>query len=454
MNITQNNIDELNAVLTVTIDKSDYRKKVDDSLKNYRKNADIPGFRKGHVPMGLIKKQYEMPLIFDEVNRLIQTSVNGHLTDNKLAILGDPLPVADENLDWNADSMDFKFELGLSPKLEINLEEASVPYYQINVTDEEVNKYIENFQRNFGKVESTDEVADDSILKGVFHQVNQEGEIDENEEHYHASFRIEDLKDSASFLGKKAEDRVETNAQDLFKEKGTLANILGVTAEEAEAFDKKLSFKINEISAHTPAEINQELFDKVYGEGTVDSEEAFREKVKEESAVMYEGEADKVFLSSAIMKIEENTTIDLPKEFLKKWINSQKETPIEADALEEEYNKSEKGLRMQLIYGKISEDFNIRVEPEDMEKQAVKNLRQQMKMYGMGDDNLSEDMLKGFTENILNDEQQSRQIADQIFSEKLLVVIKDKVKKEIKEVSFDEFIEEVKKQNEQLSQEA
>ena len=445
MNVTHVNADDLSAVLTVSIDKADYTDKVSSALKNYKKNANVPGFRKGHVPMGLIKKQYEKPLIYEEVNKLLQENVDKYLTENKIEILGQPLPKEDKSFDWDNDTLKFEFELGLAPQFDVNLEDITLPYHKIQVSDEDVDKYIENFRMRYGKMSEAETAAEGAYLKGVFYELDENGE--ETAEHYHATIAFNDLKSKELFEGKKKDEKVEVDAKEIFEDDEKLATTFGLEQDEVADFNKKLVFKIQSITNHEKAEMNQEFFDKIYGEGEVDSEEAFRAKVKEESEKMYVEEADRVMLTNGLLHLVENTKFDLPKDFLVKWVqfsNQEADTPEKA---EEMYKGAEKGMRFQLVEGKVANKFDISVTKEDIEEQAIEMVKKQMAMYGAGM-NFDDDMLKNIAQQALQDEKQYRQLADQVFAGKMLQVFKDNVKLEDKEVSFDEFLEDVKAQNE------
>lgn len=446
MNFKQSQIDDLNAVLTVTVEKADYADKVAASLKNYRKNANVPGFRKGQVPMGMIKKQYEMPLIYDEVNKLLQSGVDNYLRENKIDILGQPLPKADEDFSWEADELNFNFDLGLAPKFDLDLEKVEIPYHKIEVSEEDVDKYVDNFASKYGKMSPADEVKEGALLKGVFHELNDKGEVEEGAEHYHASIRFDELKAKDAFEGKKAEDKVTVASKDLFEEEDKLVDTLGL--DELGDFDKTLQFKINEIVNHEKAAIDQDLFDKVYGEGEVATEEEFRDKIKEEAEKMYVGEADRVMLSGVLMDLVEKSDFDLPDEFLKKWLKFNSEEPKTDEEVEKIYNDAKKGMRYQLIEGKIANDFELEVSQDDVLDQAVKMIKQQMQMYGISNPEMDDNQLKQIAMSSLQNEQEYKRLADQVFAEKMLDVVKGKVQLKEKTVSFDEFVEEVKKQNE------
>ncbi len=448
MNITQSKVDDLNSVLTVNIDKEDYKGSVDKMLKDYRKSANVPGFRKGQVPMSLIKKQYEKPLVYEEVNKLLQKSVDDYLQENKISILGNPLPKVNDKFNWDDNPLVFEFELGLSPEFDVNLDQLKLDDYKITVSDEDVNKYVDNFRQRFGSMKDADEVTEDSVLKGVFHVVGEDGKVKEDEEHYHATLRVADLKDKEPFLGKKVEDKVTIDSKDLYEDPHQLQHALGLDHDEAHNFDKPLQFKINQITELVPAEINQELFDKVYGENVVTSEEEFRNKIKEEAEKMYERESDRYLLNEALEKLLDETEIPLPEDFLVRWIefsNDEANTPEEAKKLLDE---SEKGLRFQLIEAKLAEKYNLNVTQDEMLDQAVTRIKQQMAMYG-APMKMEDDQLKEIAVGALQDQNEARRIADEVFSEKLINAVKENATLNTKDVSFDEFMEVVsnKKEN-------
>lgn len=449
MKFNQSKTDDLNAVLTVTVDKSDYADKVESALKNYRKTANVPGFRKGHVPMSLIKKQYEMPMVYEEVNKLLQTGVDNYLRDNKIAILGQPLPKADENFDWTAEELNFSFDLGLTPDFDVDLDKVKVPYHKIEVSEQDIDKYVENFASRYGKMSAADEVAEGAVMKGVFHELDEEGNVDEKGEHYHASVRFNDLKNQEAFEGKKPEDKVVVDAKSLYEDDAKLADLLGM--EDATDYNKKLQYKINEVVNLQNAAIDQDLFDKIYGEGAVANEEEFRNKIKEEAEKMYESEADRVMLSAVLMNLVDNSEFELPKEFLKNWMTFNQKEEKSEDEMEKVYENSVKGFKYQLIEGKLAEKFGIEVTEDDITTEAVNRIKQQMAMYGISNPEMTDEQLKQIAMSSIKNENEYRRLTDQVFANKLLSVFKEKINFEEKKVSFDEFVEEVKQQNEKVN---
>lgn len=443
MDIKQNKVDDLNATLKVVIEKADFADKVEKALKEYRKNANISGFRKGMVPMAFIKKQYEKPLIYEEVNKLLQTEVDKYLLDNKIEILGQPIPVEDKKFDWDNDPLEFNFEMGLAPEFDLNIKELEIPYHKIEVADEEVEKYIENFRKQFGKMQEVEEVKEDAYLKGIFYVLDEENK---ESEHFHATISLSDVKNQDLFIGKKVDERIEVQAQELFKNNSSLQEVFGLEDKEIEEFNPKLSFKIDQVTVHEASEINQELFDKVYGEGEVKTEEEFRDKIKTEAEKMYEGEANRVMLTAGLMELVEKTAFDLPKEFLIKWLKFSRKEPISDKEAEEMYEKSEKGIRFQLVEGKIAKEFEISITPEEVSDKALEAIREQMKIYGAGM-KFEDSQLKKFAQSALQNKEEYQRLADQIFAEKMMKIFKENAQLKEKQVSFDDFVEEVKARN-------
>ncbi|HET8854877.1 MAG TPA: trigger factor, partial [Salinimicrobium sp.] len=341
MNISRENIDELNAVVKVDINKEDYSGKVEKILKDYRKSANIPGFRKGHVPMGMVQKQYGKAVLVDEVNKLLQDALNKYLTEEKLDVLGNPLPKDQENFDWDSDSYSFEFELGLSPEFEVELHtEEPLPYYKIVASDEMVENQIKTIQKQYGKLISKDKVEEGDQVAGTF--INQEEGIEKT-----TTLPLEKLKregDKKKFIGKKAGDEVVLKTKGLFEDEHELIEFLGIDHDKAHDLDIEVTFTITEVNHQELAELDQELFDKAFGEGEVSSVTEMKEKIKEGATKQFQQQGDQQLINDVTEMLLENTEFDLPREFLQKWIRTAGDKPLTEEQAQEEYEKSEKGL--------------------------------------------------------------------------------------------------------------
>lgn len=438
MNITKEQIDELNAVVKVAITKDDYQDKVEKILKDYKKQANIPGFRKGQVPMGLIKKQYGKAVLVDEVNKLIQDNLNKYLTEEKLDVLGNPLPKQQDNFDWDGDDFAFEFELGLAPDFAVPLEtKKPLTRYKIVADEKMVNEQIERIQKQYGKLVSKSEVGKTDEVNGTFK--NEEEEID-NKTTVELD-KIDSKKVVDSLIGKKVGDTLTLKTKGLFKEDYLLSSALGVPGDKAKTLDIETTFTIEEINERQPAELNQELFDKLFGEGTVSSEAALKDKIKEDSENQFEQQSDQKLLNDVTEYFIENTKFDLPTEFLTKWIQMTGEEPLSQEQADAEFEKSEKGLRYQLIEGKIIKDNDIQIQFDELKEFAKGFIKSQMAQYGQL--NPQEEELDNIAARVLGNQDEVKRLSEQLMSQKLLNLYKEKVNLKTKEVTYDNFIKEV-----------
>ena len=438
MNITKEQIDDLNAVVTVAITKDDYQEKVDKILKDYKKQANIPGFRKGQVPLGLIKKQYGKSILVDEVNKLLQDNLNKYLTEEKLDVLGNPLPKQQDNFDWDNEELAFEFELGLAPDFEVSLDtKKPITHYKIVADKKMVNEQVERMQKQYGKLVSKTEVNKKDEVTGTFK--NEEEEIDNK-----ATLELNKIKNKKALEalnGKKVGDSITLNTKGLFKEDYLLSSVLGVSQEKAKDLDTEVSFTIEEINEREPAELNQELFDKLFGEGKITSEKEMKERIKEDSEKQFEQQADQKLLNDVTEYFIDNTKFDLPSEFLTKWIRMTGEEPLTEDQANEEYEKSEKGLRYQLIEGKIIQKNDIQLQFEELKEFAKGFIRSQMAQYGQLDP--QEEELDNIAARVLGNQDEAKRLSEQLMSQKLLNLYKEKANLKTKEVNYEDFIKEV-----------
>src|SRR5690554_1322461 len=289
MNITKKDIDNLNAVLTVEIEKDDYSGKVEKVLNDYRKNANIPGFRKGHVPMGMVKKQYGKAVLVEEVNKLLQESLQKYLTEEKLEILGNPLPKNEAEINWDADDYSFEFELGLSPKFEIDLNGKEITHYKIIVDDEMIDNQVRTIRKQYGKLISKNEVEKGDEVTGTF--TSEEKGIDKKATL--ATDAIHGKEQLEALIGAKVGETVSFNTKGMFMDDHDNQKYFGVSHDDAHGLDIEVSLNIEEVNKRELAELNQELFDKLFGgEGIVTSEEELKAKIKEDAEGQFSQQSD------------------------------------------------------------------------------------------------------------------------------------------------------------------
>lgn len=438
MNITKEQIDDLNAIVKVAITKEDYQEKVENILKDYRKQANIPGFRKGQVPMGLIKKQYGKAVLVDEVNKLLQDNLNKYLTEEKLDVLGNPLPRQQDNFNWDAEEFAFEFELGLAPEFEVNLDtKEPVTSYKIVADDKMIEEQMDRIRKQYGKLVSKEEVSEGYEVRGTF--FNEAEEIDNSTTV--EMDKIDDKKALKALKGKKVGEQVQLSTKNLFKEDYLLAGALGISNEKANELDVEVTFTIEEINEREPATLDQELFDKLFGKDAVTSEEEMKAKIKEDSEKQFEQQADQKLLNDVTERLIDTTEFDLPAEFLKKWIQQTGEKELSEDEAAEEYENSEKGLRYQLIEGKILKDHNIEMQFDELKDFAKGFIKAQMAQYGQI--NPEEEELDRIAARVLSNQDEAKRLSEQLMSQKLLELYKEKANLKTKELTYEEFVKEV-----------
>ncbi|WP_442267551.1 trigger factor [Tenacibaculum sp. ZS6-P6] len=440
MNITKENIDALNAVVKVDIVAEDYKDKVAEVLNDYRKKANIPGFRKGHVPMGMVKKQYGKSVMIDEVNKLLQESLNKFLVEEKLDILGNPLPIVKDDFSWDTDQFTFEFELGLAPEFSVDLEgKNKINEYKIVATDELIDKEVENIQTRYGKLIAQEVAEEHSNVTGTF--VNEEKGINKK-----STFLVNDLKgkkNEKKLIGAKAGDVIELETKKLFEEDFKLQQVLGVSNEDAKDLDIKVTFTVEEVNKTELAELDQELFDKLFADGSVKTVTELKDKIKEDAEKQFQQQADQQLLNAVTEHLIENTKFDLPETFLQKWLQTAGEKELTLEEAKEEYSKSEKGLRYQLIEGKIMKDNGINLDYAELLDYAKGFIKAQMAQFG--NMNPEEEELNNIAGRVLANQEEAQRLQTQLLSQKLLGFFKENMKFKSKEVSYEDFIKEVYK---------
>ena len=444
MNITRQNIDDLNAVLKVEISKNDYEEKVETVLKDYRKKANIKGFRPGMVPIGLVKKMYGKAVQGDEINKLVTESIQKYLSDEKVEILGDPLPKPDENDEIDFDTQEnftFSFELGLAPSFELTLSKKNkVNFYEIIIDEKMKNDYLTNYTRRFGELRQAETVEEKDIVKGRIEAIDDAGSPIENglsaEE---TSMGVDIIKDDEikkQFLGKGINEIVDFDIKKAFPNDNEVAGILKRKKEEVENISGNFRFTVNEISRFHAAELGKELFDKIYGEGIVNSEEEFMKKLEEEIGGNLKRESDyKLMLDIKALAIEKNQ-FGLPEEFLKKWLLRVNENTTQ-EQIDKEFDQFSKDLKWQLIRNKVARANELKITEEELLKEAENITRYQFHQYGLY--YVTDDQITSYAKETLKKEEDAKRIADKILEEKVLEIMKEQVKIENKSISADDF---------------
>ena len=438
MNISRTDLDALNATININVERSDFQEKVTEVLTSYRKTANIPGFRKGHVPMGMIKKQYEQAVTADEVNKILREQLDTFIKEEKLNLLGNPLPKAPEQeLDWSADSIDFEFELGLAPNFDVKLDILKkVVRYEIEPDAKMLTEQMDYVRKQYGKLVSQKNPAKGFEITAQFR--NEALELEKM-----GTFTLEDIKakKAVSALKEATSGTVVTLlGKGLFSDEAKAKQLLAVDDDQLKAISTaELTVEIKEINERIPAELNQELFDKLYAPGTVTSEADLKDKIKDGLQKQFEPQADQKLLNDITEYLVEKTKFDLPSDFLKRWMQTAGKEPMTPEAAIEEFDKSEKGIRYQLIEGKLIEEHKLDMTFDELKEFTTSLVQNQMMQYGQQADPTQID---GIVSNVLSNQEETRRISEQLMSNKMLTFFKENAPLKTKKVGFDAFIKE------------
>lgn len=445
MDIQQEKVDELNAVLKIKLSPEDYKPQVDQALKQYKKQINMPGFRPGKVPMSVVKKQYGKSVLAEEINKVLSESIQKHIQEKELNILGNPLPKETDQVegDWD-DPKEFKFEyeMAFAPEFEINLSaKDKFKYHKIKIDKKLVDQQASDLAKRYGKMSEPDESGDKDMLMGQFVELDKKGETKEGGIMKDATISIEFVEDKATkkkLTGLKVGDEVVVDPHKVSKGHDDLAKMLEISHEQVHDIDTDFRFKVNEIKRLEPAELNQELFDKIYGEGEVKSEEEFREKVSKDLEKTFAADQERLLKRDITKKLIDKVDPTLPDEFLKRWIKVANEKPLSEEQIEEDYPNYSRSLKWQLIENKLIKENDLKVEPEEAVNHVKQMMADQYAQYGLPVD---EEQLNTVAQQALSNQEESQRIFENLYEEKVIDFIKDKVKIEEKEVSMDKFIE-------------
>lgn len=435
MQITRTDVDALNAKVAISIEQKDFSEKVDKILKDYRKNANIPGFRKGHVPMGMIKKQYETAVTADEVNKLLQENLNNYIQEEKLELLGNPLPVMQDDIDWKADNLDFEFELGLAPSFKVKVKgKKTVTHFKIEADKKMVEEQVGYIQKQYGKIESQSSIEEGFELS--LHAVNEEAEIDNS-----STIEWEQLKgkkNSDALKGAQLNEAIVLKTKGLFNEDHVLARVLGTTVDKLADAPKEINLTVTEANKRTFADLDQELFDKLYEPGTVKTVTDLKGKIKEGIEKQFVQQTEQKLLNDVTESLISETKFDLPKEFLIRWLQNSGEQPLSEEEAAEEYEKSEKGIRYQLIEGALIKDNDLQIQFEELQNFAKEMIKKQMAQYGQL--NPSDKELDEIAARIFSNQEETKRLSDQLMSQKLLDFYKENANLKVKKVNYETFV--------------
>jgi trigger factor len=444
MNIVQENTDELNAVLKVKVGPEDYKLRVEDAIKETSKKAAMPGFRPGKVPSGLIRKMYGKSILVDEINKVLNDSIHQYINENKIEILGNPLPKIQPGLsiDWDhQQEFEFLYDLGLAPQVRVEISKKDkLAYLRIRVDEQMIDKYVEEVSKRYGKIVPQEVSEADDMLFGDIVEVDAGNQIVPGGIFRSSSLFLEKYRDKEavkSLIGLKKEDKVVIDLVHLIDNIADRAALLGVEKESAEKIVSQFQFSVKNISRLHASELNENLFEKVYGKDQVKSVTEFRARIKDELFHMYEAESERRFYADAVAVIKNKVSVKLPDDFLKRWLVAANDKPVTFEQVSAEYDRYADTLRWQLIENKIIKDNEIKVSPEEATAHIRKLVSEQYKRYNGKE--IEADELEGSVKRILANEEETKRVFDQLYGNKVLELFKNEFSMEEKEVSLEDF---------------
>ena len=446
MNVSMQNVDKVSALLTVNIEKADYQEKVEKLLKKYRQQVNMPGFRKGMVPMSLIKKQFGKSAMAEEVDKLMQDAVNNYIRENKVNMLGMPLPNDEkmQTIDFDTqENFEFVFDIALAPEFKAEVsEQDAIDFYTIAVSDEMINSQVDMYAQRAAKYEKVEDYQDRDMVKGLIAELDENGNTKEGGIQVEGAVMMPSYmkndEQKAIFATAKVNDVLVFNPNAAFEgNEAELSSLLKIKREEVAEMKSNFSFQIEEITRAVPAALTQELFDQVFGEGAVSSEEEFRGKIKEGIAAQFLADSNYKFLLDARTYLMNKVgKLEFSDALLKKIMLMNNEDKGES-FVEENYEKSLEELTWHLIKEQLVEAFEIKVEQADVLEMAKENTRMQFAQYGMM--SIPEEMLENYAKEMLKKKENVEGLVNRAVETKLAAALKGKVALNNKEVSMEEF---------------
>jgi len=446
MNITQDKIDDLNAVVNITIAPEDYNPRVEKSLKEQAKKANLPGFRKGMVPVAHMKRMYGKNILVEEINALLNETLSKHLTDNKVEVLGQPLPVLDETKEFkwdNTDTFEFQYELGLAPKVDVEVtSKDKFTKYNVKADAETLESRIKNIRKSYGKMTNPEVAAEGDVLYAELVQLGADGADFEGGINATGSIRLDlvtDKKILKSLVGLKKDDVVELDVQKAFdNNEAVIAKLLNINEEDAKELKSKFKVTVKNVNRLEESELNQEFFDKIFGADVVTDEAGFRTKITEEVESMFKQDADRKLQNDIYTQLTEQTKMELPDEFLRRWLKATNEK-LTDEELAQGYDDFAKNLKWTLIENKMIADNEIKIEYKDVFETAKQRLDAQFRMYSPQP--MPEDQLAQYTANFLQEKENANRIFDEVKALKVFEHIQTIATIDEKDIDYNKFVE-------------
>ncbi len=446
MNITQDNLDNLNSVITVKINPEDYKERVEKAIKTQAKKAKLPGFRPGMVPPSHIKKMYGKNILVDEINTILNDTLTNYISENKLEVLGQPLPKIDDSKDFNwdfTDEFEFIYELGLAPEFDMDFSSKdTITYYKVKIDEETLASRITNLRKSYGKMSNPDVSADEDVLYADLKQLSADGSVFEGGISNTASVRLDQVSDAKikkTLIGLKKDDVVEFDIQKAFDSNTTIiAKVLNIPEEDARDLKSKFQLRVKNINRLEEGDLNQEFFDKLFGADVVKTEAEFREKITEELESMMVQNADQKLQADILKFSLDKVSMNLPDEFLKRWLKATNEK-LSDEELAQGYDDFARNLRWTLIENKIIKDNKLEIKYDQVFETAKKRLDAQFRMYSPQP--LSEEQLGQYTAQFLQDKENANRIFEEVKAQHVFDYLKSILTLDNKEIEYNKFLE-------------
>jgi trigger factor len=435
MDIKRVAINAVNEVIVLKVVHMDYKGQVQKRINEKMPLATVKGFRKGAVPRDLVEKQYGRAIKIEEVKKVVELALERYIQSERLNLLGTPLAKENPDFPWDDEELEFEYEIGLVPNFDLDLEaKNNIIKYVVTADDKLINEQVVRIQKQFGTPIPQTVIEESSDISGTF--TNTEKGI--NSQYTFNISIFKDKKTGAKFVGKKVGDVVTVNTKGLFDDDHQLMDVMKVGHDDVHGLAIDVDFTIENINGTELAELNQELFDKLFGPGAVSTLADLKAKIKEDAELQFAQQADQKLLADVTNFLVENTKFDLPADFLKRWLQTVGEKKLSAEEAAIEYEKSEKGLRYQLIEGRALSQSNIQVTFEDLKEFTAKSIRQQMAQFGQM--NPTDEEVQGIVARVLANQEEVKKLSDQVVGEKLLLLFKEKANAKEKKVTYPEFI--------------
>jgi trigger factor len=436
MEINRIAIDAVNEIISLKVVHMDYKGQVQKRINEKMPLATVKGFRKGQVPKDLVAKQYGRPIKIEEINKVVNLALERYIASERLNLLGTPIIKENEIFSWDNEELTFEYEIGLAPKFAPNLDGIEVTKYKIVADETMLNEQITRIQKQYGSLIPVDTIDQESEIYAAF--LNEDAGINEKTPFELSIFKEQETQNL--FIGKKLGDTITVNTKNLFHDDQKLIDIFNLPNDEVSTLEVDVLVTIETISSVQKAELNQELFDKLFGEGKIASIEDLKAKIKEDAEAQFVKQAEQKLTDDVLLKLIENNPFDLPKSFLIKWLQTAGEKQLTQEQAEIEYNRSEKGLRFQIIEGKIMAQSDVKVTFEDLKQYTQKIIRAQMAQFGK--ENPSDEDIEPIVAKILSNQDEVQQLSQDVVKQKTIEMIQNKATITEKEVTFVEFIKE------------